>query len=192
MSRFYASGNSANDSGGGVVNTPGAEAFVSNASIVANTADADGMSGGDGGGLLSAYNAAFMMYHTLIAGNGFGGVINAGPDCSGVVVAQARSLFGNLSGCQITNPQNASGITASTVGPLQNNGGATPTHALLPGSEAIDASDDAVGCIDNQLLALPTDQRGASRIAGARCDIGAYEFGAIPPPTDRVFASGFE
>ncbi len=58
------------------------------------------------------------------------------------------------------------------VGPLADNGGSTWTHALLPGSPAIDAGDDA--------FAPPLDQRGGRRPAGAASDIGAFEYGATP------------
>jgi hypothetical protein len=53
------------------------------------------------------------------------------------------------------------------IGPLAGNGGPTLTHALLPGSPAIDAAAD---------LACPaTDQRGVARPQGAHCDVGAFE-----------------
>ena len=53
------------------------------------------------------------------------------------------------------------------LGALADNGGPTWTHALLAGSPAIDAADDA---------ACPaTDQRGVTRPQGAAPDIGAYE-----------------
>jgi beta-glucanase (GH16 family) len=55
----------------------------------------------------------------------------------------------------------------ATIGPLASNGGPTPTHALLAGSPAIDAADDA--------LSPATDQRGVARPQGAHADIGAYE-----------------
>jgi hypothetical protein len=56
------------------------------------------------------------------------------------------------------------------LGPLQDNGGPTPTHALLVGSPAIDAGDPAV------LRSL--DQRGTVRGFFARpTDIGAFEAG---------------
>jgi CSLREA domain-containing protein len=59
------------------------------------------------------------------------------------------------------------------LGALTDNGGPTQTLALLPGSAAIDAGDDAV-CADingpNNL-----DQRGVTRPQGAHCDIGAFE-----------------
>ncbi len=44
-----------------------------------------------------------------------------------------------------TNPQ---------LGPLQNNGGPTPTHALLPNSPALDKGNSA---------GIPVDQRGRTR-----------------------------
>jgi hypothetical protein len=60
------------------------------------------------------------------------------------------------------------------LGRLQNNGGPTPTMALLPGSPAIDAGANPLG--------LTTDQRGyGPRVVGAAADIGAYELGATAP-----------
>ncbi len=53
------------------------------------------------------------------------------------------------------------------IGLLSNNGGPTLTHALLTGSPAIDAGDDAA--------CSATDQRGVTRPQGAHCDIGSYE-----------------
>ena len=51
------------------------------------------------------------------------------------------------------------------LGPLQDNGGATWTHAPQLGSPAIDAGG---ACQDS-------DQRGHSRPVGRACDIGAVE-----------------
>ena len=66
------------------------------------------------------------------------------------------------------------------LGPLQNNGGPTPTMALLAGSPAIDAGDDTVLGLP---LSLTTDQRDAGfpRKAGAHVDIGAFEVQATVP-----------
>lgn len=58
------------------------------------------------------------------------------------------------------------------LGPLQDNGGHTWTHALLPGSPAIDAIPN-IGCN------VATDQRGVSRPQGTNCDIGAFELGVL-------------
>src|SRR5262245_53838925 len=71
------------------------------------------------------------------------------------------------------------------VGLLQNNSSPTQsapthTHALLPGSPALDAGDPG-GCRDQNGALLLTDQRGFPRSSDgnndgvARCDIGAYE-----------------
>ena len=56
------------------------------------------------------------------------------------------------------------------LGPLQDNGGPTQTMALLPGSPAIDAGDNASS-------PGPNDQRGNgfARIVDGTTDIGAFE-----------------
>jgi len=65
------------------------------------------------------------------------------------------------------------------LGSLADNGGFTQTHALLPGSPAIDSGSPTV--------CPATDQRGYLRpIDGngdgtARCDMGAYEYGSYLP-----------
>ncbi|QDT72081.1 choice-of-anchor Q domain-containing protein [Lacipirellula limnantheis] len=67
------------------------------------------------------------------------------------------------------------------LGPLQNNGGPTPTMALLPGSPAIDAGTPGY-------LPPPNfDQRGASfaRVLNGRIDVGAYEgVASVAPSAD--------
>jgi uncharacterized repeat protein (TIGR01451 family)/CSLREA domain-containing protein len=68
--------------------------------------------------------------------------------------------------CEFAQPTDLSDADAR-LGPLKNNGGPTLTHALLPGSPAIDGGDNG-GC-------PPTDQRGVERPQGAVCDVGAYE-----------------
>jgi hypothetical protein len=78
------------------------------------------------------------------------------------------------------------------LGPLQDNGGFTQTMALLPGSPAIDAGDDA-NC-------PASDQRGVSRPQDSHCDIGAYEgkvvFSDVPSGywswsfIERLYAAG--
>jgi hypothetical protein len=60
------------------------------------------------------------------------------------------------------------------LGPLANNGGPTLTHALLPGSPAIDAGTNVA------LADLLYDQRGPGfrRFVNGRVDVGAYELQA--------------
>jgi predicted outer membrane repeat protein len=64
------------------------------------------------------------------------------------------------------------------LGPLADNGGLTQTMALLPGSPAIDAGNNAT--------CAATDQRGVTRPLGVACDIGAYE---APPAPKKTFRS---
>ena len=56
------------------------------------------------------------------------------------------------------------GLADPLLGPLHNNGGPTWTHALLPGSPAID-NGNSFGCLDNNIHLLTTDQRGFCMLA---------------------------
>lgn len=59
------------------------------------------------------------------------------------------------------------------LGSLADNGGKTKTMALLAGSSALDAGDNA-SCED-------TDQRGVQRPQNSICDIGSVEMDTTPP-----------
>jgi hypothetical protein len=69
--------------------------------------------------------------------------------------------------------------------PLAENGGLTRTHALKPGSPAIDAGNNG-GNFTN-------DQRGSGfpRVVGANADIGAFELQG-PHDGDFIFVDGFD
>ena len=72
---------------------------------------------------------------------------------------------------QPTDQVNAS-AGALALGPLQDNGGPTETHALGAGSVAIDViAVDA--CLDADGEPLTDDQRGFPR--DSMCDVGAFE-----------------
>jgi type II secretory pathway pseudopilin PulG len=77
--------------------------------------------------------------------------------------------------------------TDALLGPLQDNGGPTFTHALLPGSPAIDAGDPS--------FTPPPffDQRGGpafERVVNGRIDIGSFEVqGSTSTPTPTPTAS---
>ena len=62
------------------------------------------------------------------------------------------------------------------LGPLADNGGPTQTHALLPGSRAIDAGDP------NFSAPPDFDQRGMPfvRVSDGRIDMGAFEYQIEP------------
>jgi hypothetical protein len=74
------------------------------------------------------------------------------------------------------------------LGPLHYNGGTTRTHALLPGSPAIDAGNNVVGAHYDQRFRSADSGSGFERVIGPRADIGAFESGT----PDRIFADGFD
>ncbi len=104
------------------------------------------------------------------------------PDCYGTGLGSGGyNLIKDSEDCPITGDTTGNIYGQDPLlGPLANNGGATATQALLPGSPAIDAVP-AAHCT------LASDQRGQPRPDEAAdngaCDIGAYESG---PPTLRA------
>ena len=188
------SGNIANTSGGGIYSR--ISAFVYNTSIVDNDADHDrDENGGIGGGIYSetGFGGRFVAVNTLIARN----TLFDAPiydNCDGTLEVYGMNLLDEYEGCVFTGNGGASWsvVSPGTIATLQDNGGPTRTHALLPGSEAIDSTIDSLGCVDETGATLTTDQRGAPRIAGARCDVGAFEYGAVVPVGDSIFRNGFD
>jgi hypothetical protein len=97
-----------------------------------------------------------------------------------------KSLIEHMDGATFTSPAIAASLLITGVspnlGPLQNNGGPTQTHALLPGSPAIDAipysteTSQLCGVVQKQSGSYTTDQRGVKRPQGRGCDLGAYEY----------------
>ncbi len=144
------SGNSTSVRGGGIFSIRG-KLTVANSTISGNSATS-------GGGIFNS--AVFNLTNTIIANSISGG------DCfnSGSVAANKNNLIENGS-CNPTLSGDPN------LGPLQNNGGSTFTHALLPGSIAINTGSNA------EVAGLLYDQRGSGfgRIVGSTVDIGAYE-----------------
>ncbi len=169
------SGNTANG-GGGVLNI--GAVTINNSTISGNDA-----SDGGGGGV---YNLAGVYFnHSIVSGNT---ATFAGNEVSGAVNADDHNLFGHSgetdyeafdgfapTGLTDINATSDGGGTPTALGaildPLADNGGPTETHALVPGSPAIEAGDTCES----------TDQRGEGRPMDykrddtATCDIGAFE-----------------
>ena len=183
-------------SGGGIANR-NATLRVTNATISGNTASVGG------GGSLIDVNGVITAVNTTVTSNSApvgGGIdsIDAPPIITNtinlknsIVANQASGGDCNTTVTNILNDLDSDGTcgVATTanplLGPLQNNGGSTLTHALLNGSPAIDAGD-ATTCASTPVNSL--DQRGIFRPQGAGCDIGAFEFGASPPPASADLA----
>jgi hypothetical protein len=172
------SGNSAAGNGGGIDfgNGAGSHLTLENVTIADNHADSDSMGGGNGGGIArEGAVPAMTLHNTIIAGNSGGGA----PDCvgfaSGGTITRSGNLIGDVSGCGYPTPGSGDLLgVGALLGPLQDNGGPTPTQALLAGSPAI----------DHAVAPCPaTDQRGVARPQLAGCDIGAFELEPAPPPT---------
>jgi CSLREA domain-containing protein/uncharacterized repeat protein (TIGR01451 family) len=154
------SGNTVNDNGGGLHNR-------TSASLINVTFDGNSADAADTGGniYVDGDSASLSMRNSIIANPGPGGncVNNMGVLTSLGHNLESTDTCGLMATGDITD-------TIPLLGPLQDNGGPTFTHALLPGSPAIDQGDDS-NCPIN-------DQRGISRPQGAGCDIGAFEFAA--------------
>ncbi|MDQ3812430.1 MAG: CSLREA domain-containing protein, partial [Armatimonadota bacterium] len=174
---------------GGGINSNSALTLL-NCTLSGNTAQggvaggASTISGSVGGGGLSGFGC--IIRNTIIAGNSIISSRASGPDVKGNMSSQGHNFIGNTGNTGNTGDSSVSsgwvasdlkGDTNSTLdpglGPLQNNGGPTPTMALLSTSGAIDKGDDAVS---NPPFNLTTDQRGYARKIGAHVDIGAFEF----------------
>ncbi|MEB3175603.1 MAG: choice-of-anchor Q domain-containing protein [Cyanobacteriota bacterium] len=116
-----------------------------------------------------------------------------GSNLEGAFIGDGNNLIGDLLGATGTIGAGTDIIAANPqLGPLQDNGGPTRTHAPLPDSPAIDGGNDAF--LPNDILdldgdgntaeKLPLDQRGLdfNRVAGLRVDIGAVETNTPLPP----------
>jgi len=100
----------------------------------------------------------------------------------GNVTSHGYNLSSDDGGGYLTGPGDQIN-TAPMIGPLQDNGRPTLTHALLPGSPAINAGDP------NFTPPPIYDQRGSPyvRVFNGRIDIGSFEVqpSRRPGPTPR-------
>jgi hypothetical protein len=187
-------GNSTNSSGfggsqGGAIYTgTNGPLIVTNSTFVGNTASSGNGGGSSGGGIFNFDSRLASFRNSIMALNTVTGINITGPDVSGAFTSQGHNLIGKGDGSTgFSNGTNGDQVGTIAlpldpkVGPPQNNGGPTPTVALLPGSPAIDAGDDSV--LGSPLF-LTTDQRGPGfpRNFGAHVDIGAFELQCSAAP----------
>src|SRR5262249_5320073 len=121
---------------------------LTNVTFSANRANTSGL-GGAGGALFvdPAAPQLPLLHNTLIAGNFNGAIGTSRDDVNGGLDPGGDSnLIGDGTGMTgISNAVNGNLVGSATMpidpllGPLQDNGGPTPTMALLPGSPAADA-----------------------------------------------------
>ncbi|MEM8642122.1 MAG: DUF4347 domain-containing protein [Cyanobacteria bacterium P01_G01_bin.54] len=169
------SGNSASHGGGGI---HAGELSITNSTVVLNAADIDNNGGGDGGGVFITGTQNSNIANTIIANNtDLGG---EGPDIGANLLGSTiqNSLIGDITGISFNAPtHDVNGNLVNVdplLAPLGDYGGSTPTHALLPGSPALNAGNNALAR-DANGDPLTTDQRGQARISDSIVDIGAFE-----------------
>lgn len=183
------SDNSSTGDGGGIA-VAGGTLGLYNATVVGNTANADESGTAIGAGIATSSTGNTVTFvNSIVAFNA--NVISTMPtvleddNCSGILNSQGNNILSYVDGshCTITGP--GASIEDPGIGSLQDNGGPTPTYALLASSPAIDGGAHG-GCTDNLGAVLTTDQRGSPRPNGRYCDIGAYE------AFEFIFRNGFE
>ncbi len=170
------SGNQAS-TGGGLASLTGAETVLESSTVAYNQSSRSSIVVYGG-----VYNSGSMTIHNSIVAN------NEGRNClAGGTWASAGYNLSDDTYCQFTGTgdlQNADPLLA----PLGDYGGSTWTHALMPGSAAVDNGDPA-NC-------PPTDQRGVARpVDGdnsgtAICDKGAFELRSSLSVADVVVDEG--
>jgi len=144
------SGNDGGASGGGIKVVGTTDLY--NVTITDNTAS-------QGGGVYVPGANTLNVKNSIIADNIDRSTGTPDRDCSGQLISQGYNLIGDTAGCTIVGTTgNITGVSPG-LGPLQNNGGPTLTHALPAGSPAIDAGHPS-GCDDPNGATLTTDQRG--------------------------------
>jgi len=170
------SGNSAPCCGGGIFN----DGFSGPATLTITNSTISGNSARAAGGIWNHYGLATLTIGDTILKRGASGenIVN-----EGTVMSLGYNLSSDIG---VTNAFDGTGDLVATgdqintepmLGPLQDNGGPTFTHALLPDSVAIDAGDP------NFISPPDDDQRGFFRVYNGRLDVGAFEVQPTPTPT---------
>ena len=162
--------------GGGVRNLAGGAFTAVNSTISGNSASESGGIHNEGVGATAVlrsstiYNNSGLFYSGINSITGTATLSNtivvhlSGFACSSSGIVSDGSNLDSDGSCGLGAGE-LSNVTDPKIGPLQDNGGPTWTHALLLASPAIDAAT----------VCETTDQRGVARPVGAACDIGAYE-----------------
>lgn len=156
--------NATNNYGGFYVSGPNTSLFVQNSTIAENSRT--NTAGNGFNGIMRGNNATVSIVNTILADN-------QENNCSSS--SNIISLGHNLSTdytCSLSQTGDQPGVDP-LLGPLADNGGTVYTYALVPGSPAIDAGDNA-NCALNDARGImrPFDGDGDSN---ADCDIGAVE-----------------
>jgi CSLREA domain-containing protein len=187
LSNSTVSGNRGNNAGGGIAiggSSKGNSVLIRNSTIANNISDATNTGAGIFDGTTSSRPTR--LRSTLLANNT---PLNITTNATATVISDGFNLSSDSGGGLLTSSGDKIFAVAG-LAPLADNGGQTPTHALLSNSGAIDAGVT--------ISSTPNDQRGpgflrtvdlpaANAIGGNGSDIGAFEV-----QSDVVFRNGFE
>lgn len=163
--------------GGGLRNANNGFAEISSCTFHANNAAmGDSISSGDVGALpvVIVRNSIFSNYPAHAGASNYTAPSGVLPVSQGYNLDTQGSL--GLSQPGDISPVAPGSMIDPYLGPLQLNGGPTPTHRLYFKSVAIGGADPN-GVFDHTGLFLPTDQRYFPRPNVHVADIGAYEAG---------------
>jgi subtilisin-like proprotein convertase family protein len=166
--------NVASTEGGGLNNT--ASAQLTNVTISDNAATSGG--GIQNSGTLSLQFSTISENSAPSLSNAGGSVTSGksilaqgvGSACAGAITSLGYNIDRGSS-CSLSGTQDLSN-TDPLLGPLQNNGGNTPTRAIDFSSPAVDSAGTCPP--------PTTDQRSVARPKGNACDRGAYEVVGYP------------
>lgn len=178
ISNSTISGNNTSDAGGGI--------FANSGSVGLSSSTVAGNNASDSGGGIFSNGISVALFNTIVARN----TAVSRPDFNGEVNSVGYNLIGNTSGTTITGTTTANQLNVDPLlGPLQNNGGATLTRALLSGSPAIDKGQANSG-VEQRLYPRVVDFPDIPNAAGGDgTDIGAFEVQAPGSVTYGTTAS---
>jgi hypothetical protein len=169
-----------NGAGGGGILSDGGSTLIINSTIVNNNAPVGAgimISKPEEGEVSPAIlvNSIVAQNQNITSGNTFSSDIEGFFELN-----SSNNLIGNANGILFDGIENNKVGTITNpldpkIGPLQFNGGLTPTHALLQNSPAINAGSNAIANGELNIDPLISDQRGYDRIVNGTVDIGSYE-----------------
>lgn len=139
----------------------------------------------DGGIGISGTGASATLHNTIVAGN----IAQANPNFNEIAgslnVASSYNLFGPGGTYNGTNNTVLQSDQSAGLAPLGDYGGPTKTHALLPGSPAIDRGNSTHGATKDQRgFARQVDDTATANNPGQTVDIGAFEVPLLLPSGD--------
>ncbi len=150
-----------------------------------------------GGGIYSIFDSRVTIINSTIAdnfasfrGDAFANDFSPPPTFANTLIVGDCAILSNIPishggniespgyTCYLQHPTDRANVADPGIVPLSDNGGSTLTHALLPGSPAIDtAIDGRCPATDQRGLGRPVDGDGDGV---ATCDVGAFELHPEP------------